>query len=67
LTPANRLPNSFIIGKSLSAVRSIIEIDSSRILGGISFTGEFSFIKSLLNYFSFNWLLVYLFPSSLLV
>jgi hypothetical protein len=47
LTPAKRLPNSFIIGKSLSAVRSIIEIDSSRIFGGMSFTGEFSFIKSL--------------------
>jgi hypothetical protein len=35
------------MGKSFKAVRSIIEIDSSKIFGGISFTGEFSFIKSL--------------------
>lgn len=42
LVPASLLPSSFIIGRSLRAVLSIIEMDSSRILNGMSLTGEFS-------------------------
>lgn len=39
--PANLLPSSFKIGSSLRAVRSTIEIDSSRMLKGMSLTGDF--------------------------
>jgi hypothetical protein len=45
--PASLFPSSFMIGSILSAVRSINEIDSSRMLNGMSRTGEFS----LINYF----------------
>lgn len=50
--PARRLPSSFMIGKSFRAVLSIMEMDSSRILNGISLTGEFSLMNCFWNIFS---------------
>jgi len=46
LVPAKRFPNSYMIGSNFKAVLSIIEIDSSMMLYGMSLTGEFSLINS---------------------
>jgi hypothetical protein len=43
--PASLFPSSFMIGSILRAVLSINEIDSSKILKGMSLTGEFSLIN----------------------
>lgn len=53
LVPARRLPSSFMIGNSFKAVLSIMEIDSSKILKGISRTGEFSLMYCFWYIFSF--------------
>jgi hypothetical protein len=52
--PASLLPSSFMIGRSLRAVLSIMEMDSSRMLKGMSLTGEFS----LMNCFWLNFSLI---------
>jgi len=63
--PASLIPSSFIIGRSFKAVLSIIEIDSSKRLNGISFTGEHSLICYFISFISLFYYLLF-FSSSLI-
>ena len=63
--PASLTPSSFIIGRSFRAVLSIIEIDSSKRLNGISFTGEHSLICCFISFISKFYYLLF-FSSSLI-